>query len=351
MLDITKRVHIGAALFTPGLGGISRVARNTARAIIETGADVSLLGLLDSQSVGISGHMSRIAKGSKLSFLASCYAAAATHHSFIYDSLGLARAHPRLPFLSRPYAVWIHGIEVWCSLPTERKQVINRADLVLSNSAYTLARYEQTHGKLPNARVCRLATEEDDLPLETAKFNGPPTVLIVARMDEGDLYKGHVELIGAWPKVVASVPDARLVIVGSGSGKQKVIDLAAASNASPSITITGFLSEEELARVWSEAHVFAMPSRAEGFGLVYIEAMRHGIPVIASVHDAGQEVNIDGCTGYNVDLDMAGSLESRIIEMLRDTDLTQRMGSAAQIRWRENFRYSAFKERLLEVLT
>jgi phosphatidyl-myo-inositol dimannoside synthase len=78
---------------------------------------------------------------------------------------------------------------------------------------------------------------------------------------------------------------------------------------------------------------------------VYIEAMRHGLPVVASVHDAGQEVNLDGRTGYNVNLDRPDELPDRLIHLLRDPDHAAALGAAGQRRWAEHFRYSAFRER------
>ncbi len=349
-VPLTQKIHVAAALFTPGLGGIARVARNTARALIETGVDVSLLSLSDEAPVEVAGRVASRAYGSKVRFLAHCHAAAITHGGFIYDFLGTARAHPRLPGFKRSYVVWIHGIEVWGDLSTERKNVLRRAGLVLSNSSYTLARFEEKHGTLQQARVCQLGTEEDKPSSMPATFSGPPTALIVARMDDGNLYKGHREIIEVWPKIVSAVPDARLVIVGSGTGKDSIITHAANSSASTNIDVKGFLSEAELAQVWSQAHVFAMPSRGEGFGLVYIEAMRHGIPVIASVHDAGQEVNLDGVTGYNIDLNSKDALEERLIDLLGNPDRSSNMGRAGQERWQAEFRYSAFKNRLIEVL-
>lgn len=246
--------------------------------------------------------------------------------------------------------LWIHGIEIWGDLTAERQKVLRGADRILSNSAYTLARFQERHGALPQATVCWLGTEEDDPVDAPAAFDGPPTALIVARMGLSEYYKGHEELIDAWPRVVAAVPKARLVIVGGGDAKGKVVAHAAASPVAANIEVKGFVSESELAAIWREAHVFAMPSRGEGFGLVYIEAMRHGLPVIASVHDAGQEVNVDGETGYNVDLDRASALEESLIDLLSDADRAHRMGEAGRRRWTGTFRYGAFKQRFLEAI-
>jgi phosphatidylinositol alpha-1,6-mannosyltransferase len=71
-----------------------------------------------------------------------------------------------------------------------------------------------------------------------------------------------------------------------------------------------------------------MPSRGEGFGLIYIEAMRRGLPVIASVHDAAPEVNLDNVTGYNVDLDRPDELPDRITRLLGDPDHAAALGRA-----------------------
>jgi phosphatidylinositol alpha-1,6-mannosyltransferase len=93
-----------------------------------------------------------------------------------------------------------------------------------------------------------------------------------------------------------------------------------------------------------------MPSRGEGFGLVYIEAMRQGVPVIASIHDGAREVNVDGETGYNVDLDQSGELTARLITLLSHPVLRHRMGAAGQQRWHEHFRLACLRSRLLPLI-
>ena len=85
---------------------------------------------------------------------------------FIYDFVGMARAHCRLPGLNRPHLDWIHGIEVWPGHDwrPDRAMWAARADLLLSNTAYTRDRAAATDDRMARARVCWLATETDDEP-------------------------------------------------------------------------------------------------------------------------------------------------------------------------------------------
>src|SRR5262249_19708349 len=126
--------------------------------------------------------------------------------------------------------------------------------------------------------------------------------------------------------------------------------LAAVSPASSAIELPGFIPDDAMNDIWRRAHVFAMPSRNEGFGIVYAEAMRQGLPVIASVHDAGREVNVDRVTGFNVDLDRPGDLEERLIYLLRESTAAKSMGAAGRQRWREHYRFSCFAQRLIQAL-
>ena len=151
-------------------------------------------------------------------------------------------------------------------------------------------------------------------------------------------------------KVASAVKGARLVIVGAGPDASRLRKLAAESPAKESIEFLGFVPEDIWPRCGGARMCSRCPSRGEGFGLVYIEAMRYGVPVIASIHDAGQEVNVDGETGYNVSLDRPGELGDRLVELLSCPSLMRQMGAAGRLRWHELFRFSAFKRRFLPIV-
>ena len=282
--------------------------------------------------------------GSRAKFALACMWATLRGDRMVYDQLGTARAHVLPPRFTKPAAVWIHGIEVWEQMRPDRLRIAKRIEFMLANTNYTRERAIRQHRVFESAHVCWLATLEDTLPEYPARLDGPPNVLILGRLDNA-AYKGHKELIEAWPAVVNAVPNARLIIAGTGPLIEQYRSLAAASSAACSIELIGFVSKSSLQELWKRTIVFAMPSRGEGFGLAYIEAMRWGIPVIASIHDAGVEINISHQTGINVDLRRPKVLVDSLVELLRDRDLARKLGSAGQRRWRESFCYSAFRTR------
>lgn len=347
-----KKQHwqIGAAVLEAGRGGIARVARMTARSLIEAKVPINMFALIDHEPTEIEGKRSRHFCGSKFQYTLMCHFAALSHDWFLYDAVGPARAHSRLPGLRRPYGVWIHGVEVWDSLSPDRARALRGADFVLSNSQFTLDRFESLHFSLDNAHVCHLATEDDKEPERKANFDGPPTVLLVGRSDKDNFRKGHSEVIAAWDLVTSEIPEAELLLVGGGDGLDLLRKTVALSPVSDKIKVLGFVPESEMPNFWTRAHAFVQPSWKEGFGLVYIEAMRYGLPVIASIHDAGQEVNVDGETGYNVDLNHRKMLAERMIELLSDSDRARKMGAAGHVRWQNKFRFSAFRSRLTNIL-
>ena len=331
---------------------MARVGRLLARVAAGMGLDAELLALSDPEPTKDFGVPARTAAGSRAGFAFRCWTGGVTRSHFIYNHVGMARAHCPLPMLRRPYAVWMHGTEVWGSrMHGDYGRKVEEADLLLSNSNFTLRHAAELLPSAQRAKVCWLATEEDDIPEGASDFGGPPTVLILARVDASEMYKGHVELIDCWPSVMAAIPDARLLIAGGGDGLGILRARAGASAAASNIEFTGFLPQGEIDALWCRAHVFAMPSRREGFGLVYIEAMRRGVPVIASTQDAGQEINLDGVTGYNVDLEREGELARRTIELLSDKVLARQFGENGREHWRANFCFSAFRRRMEPILT
>ena len=357
-------VTLAAESLLPGNGGICRVARLMARVLLEEIADgrltaqslvlgdkepaTDLLGPLAGQTTP--AMPTRFCSNSRPAFVLGAALRAPRSTHYLYDTLGMNRAHDFVLFPPRPFLVFVHGIEVWEAGRHARLKFVPRAGMVLSNTAYTRERARSLHPRIfDKAKICWLSTEEDAPPAVAPAPDRPPCVLIIGRMDELR-YKGHRELIEAWPKVLSAVPSARLVVVGRGPAVDYYRKLARSHSVEPFVDFKGFVPDDRIDAVWNQATVFAMPSRGEGFGLVYIEAMRRSIPVVASIHDAAPEINLDGVTGYNVDLDQPDQLPDRIIRLLRDPDHARALGNNGQDRWRTHFRFSSFRDRFKPLL-
>jgi phosphatidylinositol alpha-1,6-mannosyltransferase len=331
----------------PGNGGICAVARITASVVLRH-YRIEALACQDAADHRIETVSVRTFANRRLPFLLANVAASQRASHVVYDFAGTARAHFDLPFRRRPYAVWVHGWEVWHASSPKYLRAITGAQLVLANSVYTSARANEALSKDVDVVACPLGTPEDSPPEKLGPSDCPPTVMLLGRADE--LFaKGHDLLIEVWPDVVSAVPDAKLLLVGGGEAVDRVRDLAAVSPAHHSIEIAGFVPDEALEPYWQRTTVFAMLGFAEGFGLVYAEAMRHGLPVVASTEDAGQEINVDGMTGYNVSRNSKNSkkrLTEVLVTLLRDRDFSRRLGAAGHSRWKSQYRFAAFEHRL-----
>lgn len=329
-----------------GNGGICAVARMTASALQQR-CQIEALACQDPSDHQLDTIAVRAFANRRLAFLTANLAASQRAASVIYDFAGTARAHIDLPFRRRPYAVWVHGWEVWEASASKYLRAIAAARLVLANSAYTVARAD---GALPNGVevvACPLATPQNNPPAKLGPADGPPTVMLLGRADE--LFaKGHDILIEVWPDVISAVPNARLLLVGGGNALGRVRDLAAASPARNLIEIAGFVPDEAIDACWRRATVFAMLGFAEGFGIVYAEAMRRGLPVVASTEDAGQEINVDGTTGFNISRKSKKQLTEALVTLLRDRDLARNLGASGHSRWQQHYTFSAFERRLTD---
>ena len=226
---------------------------------------VSTLGYacLEASDYEVEGAPVKAYGGSRARFALGLERASFGDPRFLYDFAGTARS-ARLLWPRRPYAVWAHGIEVWDEVRPDRAAALARAEIVLVNSAYTRDRAAPTLSRLRDVRLCRLGAFSDEQPPPQVG-DGPPTVLLLGRVEPG-WPKGQGVLVSLWPRVVAAVPGARLLLVGKGPALEALRDLARASPAAADIEVAGFVPEAEIEAVCAVRTVFAMPSLTEGFG-------------------------------------------------------------------------------------
>ncbi len=160
--------------------------------------------------------------------------------------------------------------------------------------------------------------------------------------------KGQDVLIAAWPRVLAAVPDARLLIVGVGPYRRPLERLARARGVTGSVVFTGGLPTPELVGCLAAADVFVAPCRddrrglqTEGLGLATLEASAMGLPVVVGDSGGSADSLLDAETGLLVDARHPAPVAAALIWLLADRERARAIG-ARGLRWvREHWTWEA----------
>jgi glycosyltransferase involved in cell wall biosynthesis len=252
-----------------------------------------------------------------------------------------------------------HGVEVWQPLPRMRRNALRKADLVLAPSKFTAEHVAAEQGVdtrkirvLPWAldpQFEALAANAGKNPVP-ANFPQGQVVLTVGRWRADERYKGMDTLISALPRLLPRWPELQLAAAGDGDDRAWLEDLAAETGVERHVHFLSKLSYEELAACYGRCELFALPSRGEGFGLVYLEAMACGKAVIGGAHGGAPEVIEDGKTGYLVPHGDAAQLATAMETLLSDATLRQEMGRRGKQRVENEFRFPVFAKSFRKIL-
>lgn len=247
----------------------------------------------------------------------------------------------------RPFVVMLKGI-IADELRNERgwtrvllgvqarweRENARAADLVLVPSRYSAGIAAELYGVDP-ARLA-VVPESIDLAEWQARFaaaprvpGGGPTVLAVGRMYPR---KRFVDLLHAAARLRAVNVTARVRIVGRGPDWDAVARLHAELALGEAVSLLGDVTREQLAGEYANADCFCLPSVQEGFGIVFLEAMAAGLPVVACRAAAVPEVVADGETGVLVPPRDPAALAGALAGMLADPARARALGAAGRQR-------------------
>jgi phosphatidylinositol alpha-1,6-mannosyltransferase len=162
--------------------------------------------------------------------------------------------------------------------------------------------------------------------------------------------KGHEALLRALPEIVQQVPNVLLAIVGRGGDELRLRQLARRLDMDRFVHFAGFVNDALMPAYYEGAEIFAMPSFAEGFGLVYLEAMYHAKPCIAGNRDAAGEIVLDQETGLLVEPGNVAQLKTALLRLLSQPKWAKSLGAAGRARLEQNFTYRHFAARMQRLL-
>ena len=174
---------------------------------------------------------------------------------------------------------------------------------------------------------------------------GRPIIGMVARLTT---QKGHSTLLQAMSQLIQKSPELpHLVLVGDGALRSSLKALASELKLNSHVSFLGYRSDAS--QLIYDFDIFVHPSRWEGFGLVFLEAMAAGVPIIATRTSAIPEIVEDGETGLLVPVDDEDALSDALSLLLADPPLRKQMGMAGRRRLDEHFSVQKMVERTAQI--
>jgi glycosyltransferase involved in cell wall biosynthesis len=256
-----------------------------------------------------------------------------------------------------------HGIDAWNLQNPRLIQALRHADRILAVSHYTRDRLLQEQALDPE-KVVVLPNTFDASRFQIApkpqsllkKYNltlDQPVILTIARLAGEERYKGYDQIIRALPEIIKTIPNVHYLIGGKGGDRPRVEKLIRDLKLENYVTLAGFIPDEELADHYNLCDVFAMPSKGEGFGIVYLEALACGKPTIGGNQDGAIDALCNGELGVLVDPDDLTEISTTIIKILQKTYPLPILHQPEVLRKQviEVYGFEQFKQNLAQLLS
>jgi glycosyltransferase involved in cell wall biosynthesis len=269
---------------------------------------------------------------------------------------------------SAPYAVVLHGAESWKPLRLRARWGLRQAKALVFVSEHTRRSFfsfnpwasEQRAFVLPLGISSAALRENYAIKMASQRRQPEPfRILCVGRMDRADsladsgnyLYKGFESLIKAVGKISASGLPVALNIIGDGNARPSLESWLKEQPECGLVNMLGRVSDRHLSEAYSNSDVFCLPSEGEGFGLVYVEAMAHGLPCVCVDAGAAPEVVEDNITGLVARPRDIDDLASKLLHLAKDKNLRDSLGSAGRDRYLQLYTYEKFLGRIDDLLS
>ena len=257
--------------------------------------------------------------------------------------------------------LFVYGNEVWGApagvkiSSLDRWAVRHFIDKVISISVFTKENMKRAFAltdEIFSILPCAVDVDLSCVPPEpvAASSGSAYRLLTVARLGYDDRYKGLDNVIRSLPMVLSVFSGVRYDIVGDGILKQEFQRLVDQLGVAEHVHFLGRLDEKQLETAYQTCHLFVMPSKQEGFGIVFLEAWKHGLPVIAGNQDASPEVVTHGENGLIVNPDSVEEIGQAIVSLVKDQKQAIQMGRKGYETVLEHYTHEHFRNNLRQIL-
>ncbi|TWR25168.1 glycosyltransferase family 4 protein [Mucilaginibacter pallidiroseus] len=228
--------------------------------------------------------------------------------------------------------IWLvaHGVEVWRPFNLQKRLLLKRCDKIICVSSYTKQEMCRRHNVSPH--FCEVVNNViDPFFNPPATFERPHRLLYkysidashtilfsLTRLASSEKYKGHDNVIRAVSKLKNSYPNLRYVLAGKYDEMEgrRVKDMITNLGVEKEVIMTGFIEDRDLTDHFLLADLFVLPSKKEGFGIVFIEALACGLPVVCGNADGSMDAIRNGELGTAINPDSEQELEEEIIRAI-----------------------------------
>ncbi len=228
-----------------------------------------------------------------------------------------------------PYWIIVYGTEVWDVQESLKIKALQAANQIISISSYTRERLINEQ-KISLEKISLLPVTFDadrfkisSKPYYLLKRYGlqvqQPIILTVGRLSSFDRYKGYDQILKSLPKIRHEIPNIHYILVGKGDDRPRIEQLISQLNLQECVTLAGFVADDELCDHYNLCDVFAMPSKGEGFGIVYLEALACGKPTVGGNQDGAIDALCQGELGALVNPDDVEAIAKTLIQILQGT--------------------------------
>lgn len=279
-----------------------------------------------------------------------------THVNYGFACYGLKR------FARTSYWVVAHGLEAWNLQNPIHQVALLAADQVIAVSHYTRDRLLKEQpldpdkvSVLPNtfdAQRFQIAAKPRQLLEKYQLTSKQPVILTVTRLGQSAHYKGYDKILQALVQIRQHIPNVHYILVGKGDDFPRIEALIAELNLQSCVTLAGFVPDEELCDYYNLCNVFAMPSKSEGFGIVYLEALACGKPVLAGNQDGAIDPLANGLLGCLVDPDDVEAIAHNLIQILQGTHPNSLLQQPQALREKtiNRFEFTQFRRTLADLI-
>jgi phosphatidyl-myo-inositol dimannoside synthase len=246
--------------------------------------------------------------------------------------------------LAKHFIIVLHGIESWKRNGLLIRLASRRATVIVATTDYTIREfcYYNRVGR-EKVRIIPLSAEHAIPPTPVRDASQRPfRLLCVSRLTAGEGYKGIDAVFEAAQELIQTGYSVHVDLVGDGSDRLRLEQLAGQLRLNGSVTFHGRATPTQLDRLYAQAHLFAMPSKKEGFGIVFLEAMQHHMPVLGGNHGGTPEVIEHTVDGFLVEYAAVSEIVFYVAALIDDPSLYSSMAKNAAVNVQKKFSPACF---------